>query len=149
MQDRTPFTYHVFWTALNKGYIGCRYGKSCHPSSLGATYFSSNPEVQALWKTQAPDVVEITEYSTPEEAFNAENQLIRSVALNDPRYFNQTCGFGVILKGYVRTDKIRAKNSASNKGRNHSEETRAKMSAAAYKQAVPLAEQEQYGVVVL
>lgn len=135
MQDRTPFTYHVFWTALNKGYIGCRYGKGCHPSDLGTSYFSSSTETQALWQQQQPDVIEITEYSTPEEALAAESALIRQVALKDERYLNKSCCSILVRSGeeapnYGRRFTAEHKEKISKNNKSGTPEVRAKIAAA-------------------
>ena len=45
--DRTPYTYLIGWSNLNKFYYGVRYGKGCHPSDLWVKYFGSrNAEVK-------------------------------------------------------------------------------------------------------
>ena len=40
--DRTPYTYLIGWSKLDKWYYGCRYGINCHPDDFWKTYFTSS-----------------------------------------------------------------------------------------------------------
>lgn len=58
--DRTPYTYLIGWSALNKWYYGVRYGKYCHPVDLWTTYFTSSPIISIFReKYGEPDVIQI------------------------------------------------------------------------------------------
>lgn len=58
--DRTPYTYLIGWSAMNKWYYGVRFGKNCHPEDLWKTYFTSSKHVKEFRIINGePDVIEI------------------------------------------------------------------------------------------
>lgn len=58
--DRTPFTYLIGWSHLNKWYYGVRYAKNCHPNSLWTTYFTSSKHVKRFIEANGePDIITV------------------------------------------------------------------------------------------
>lgn len=76
--DRTPYCYLIGWVSLNLWYYGVRYGKSCHPSDLFVSYFTSSKEVSKSIKSYGvPDVIQIRKvFYSKESAINHENKVI-------------------------------------------------------------------------
>jgi hypothetical protein len=55
-----PYTYLIGWSTLNKWYYGVRYAKTCHPSDLWKSYFTSSKHVKQFRKINGePDVIQI------------------------------------------------------------------------------------------
>lgn len=58
--DRTPYTYLIGWSKLDRWYYGCRYGKNCHPNDLWRAYFTSSKHVKKFREEHGePDVIQI------------------------------------------------------------------------------------------
>lgn len=58
--DRTPYTYLIGWSKLDKYYYGVRYAKGCHPSDLWVKYFTSSKHVKSFRKKHGePDVIRV------------------------------------------------------------------------------------------
>jgi hypothetical protein len=58
--DRTPYTYLIGWSKLDKYYYGVRYAKGCHPSDLWVKYFTSSKHVKSFRKKHdEPDVIRV------------------------------------------------------------------------------------------
>lgn len=58
--DRTPYTYLIGWSSLDKWYYGRRTSKGCHPNDLWVKYFTSSKYVKEFRITHGePDIVEI------------------------------------------------------------------------------------------
>src|SRR5574343_1948048 len=59
-KDRTPYTYLIGWSSLNKWYYGVRYAKGCHPSDLFVSYFTSSKHVKKFIEINGnPDVIQV------------------------------------------------------------------------------------------
>lgn len=124
-----PYTYLIGWTKLNKWYYGARYSKSCDPSDLWKTYFTSSEFVRKMREEFGePDVVTVRKiFKTREKARKCETLIIKRIfkmKLFDV-WLNRAFGgqrFGPHSK------ETRAKMSASQKGKIYSEETKRKIS---------------------
>lgn len=77
--DRTPYTYLIGWSHLNKWYYGVRYAKGCHPSDLWTKYFTSSHIVMQLRiQVGEPDVIQIRRtFSTHKDAILWEYKVLR------------------------------------------------------------------------
>ena len=57
---KTPYTYLIGWTQLNKWYYGVKFAKNCHPDQFWISYHTSSPDVKVLREQFGePDVVQI------------------------------------------------------------------------------------------
>lgn len=116
MQDRIPFTYLIGWSNLNKYYYGVRYAKDCHPDDLWNTYFTSSKIVQQFRELNGePDIVQIRHiFESRESALEWEYKFLMKVnALKSDKWLNAN------IKGLYFSNLG---------GRNHSIETRKKLS---------------------
>lgn len=58
--DRTPYTYLIGWSKLNKWYYGRRTKVNCHPDDFWKKYFTSSKYVKNFRKEHGePDVIQI------------------------------------------------------------------------------------------
>lgn len=93
--DRTPYTYLIGWTSINKWYYGVRYRKKCHPSDLWVKYFTSSKYVKKIRDMYGePDVVQVRKiFSNPEKAFLYEQRVLQRLdILNNDKWLN--CAIG-------------------------------------------------------
>lgn len=64
-----PYTYLIGWSSLNKWYYGVRFAKSCSPSDLWVTYFTSSKIVKQYRKEYGePDVIQVRQTFTCADA---------------------------------------------------------------------------------
>jgi hypothetical protein len=91
--DRTPFTYLIGWSNLNTWYYGVRYGKSCHPSNLFTTYFTSSKHVKKfILKNGMPDVVQIRKiFNNIVDARKWEDKVIIRMKMTKLKKFLNRC----------------------------------------------------------
>ena len=128
-----PYTYLIGWTAQDKWYYGVRYAKSCDPSDIWVKYFTSSravSEFRALYGE--PDVVEVRRcFDSTAAALTWEDRVLRRMdAVRCNRWINMANGGKQFLL-LVRTAEHSAKIGAKRVGVKHTDEARAKMSAAA------------------
>ncbi len=63
--DRTPYTYLIGWSKLNKWYYGRRTGKNCHPREFWTNYHTSSVEVNKFIRENGnPDIIQIRQIFT-------------------------------------------------------------------------------------
>jgi len=94
-QDRTPYTYLVGWTHLNKWYYGRRTAKGCRPQELWVKYFTSSARVKSFRQQHGePDVMEIRKiFNSVSKCKAWENKfLIKIDAKNNNLFLNESNG---------------------------------------------------------
>lgn len=82
--DRTPFTYLIGWSHLNKWYYGVRYAKNCHPNSLWTTYFTSSKHVKRFIEANGePDIITVRlVFSCTMQARRCETRVLSAIPKN-------------------------------------------------------------------
>ena len=93
--DRTPYTYLIGWSWLDKWYYGVRYAKGCHPTDFWVTYFTSSYVVDEFRKTHGePDVVDVRKiFDSSDKARLWENRVINRLnVLKSPKFLNRRGG---------------------------------------------------------
>lgn len=93
--DRTPYTYLIGWSNLNKWYYGRRTSKGCHPTDLWIKYFTSSKSVKQYRKQFGePDVVQTRHtFHTIEQCCVWETKVLtRLNAKNKEKWLNRTNG---------------------------------------------------------
>jgi hypothetical protein len=96
-QDRTPFTYIIGWSELNKFYYGKRTAKNCHPSELWTKYFTSSEYVNDfVLQFGNPDIIlvdiifdSVSVCNHYEEFFHYSNNVV-----HDSKWLNESYGNG-------------------------------------------------------
>jgi hypothetical protein len=73
-EDRTPYTYLIGWSHLNKWYYGRRTAKGCHPSELWVKYFTSSKSVKPRFHEFKYHI--LAEFFDKNDAYNFEAMLI-------------------------------------------------------------------------
>lgn len=116
------YTYRIGWSDHDLHYYGARYSKTCNPSDLWRTYFTSSKRVKKLKETLGdPDIIEIRKvFETRDECVLWEQRVIRRLLRNKKRWLNQTHGFGLFwgdVTGVPKTDEHKKKISKSNIGK--------------------------------
>lgn len=114
--DRTPYTYLIGWTHLNKWYYGVRYAKNCHPSDLWVKYFTSSKFVKRLRrKCGEPDIVEVRRtFSSYDKAISWEEKVLKRLKIFEKQ--------DVWLNRNIAGAFDPIVSSATNKGRKRSPE---------------------------
>lgn len=95
--DRTPYTYYIEWSNLNKKYYGRRTAKNCHPSEFWKTYFTSSNYVKRFRTDHGePDITivdlifeSLESCKLYESWFHYENNVVR-----DDSWLNESYGCG-------------------------------------------------------
>lgn len=147
MNDRTPFTYLIGWSAFGVFYYGVKTSKGCHPKDLWTKYFTSSRHVkECREKHGEPDILEIRRvFNSVKDALGWEARVLKRMAAHKhPSFLNKSvCGilFNTTGRTYAHAAETRLKIGAWNKGRVLSEETRAKISEA--RMGKPLSEEHR------
>jgi hypothetical protein len=139
--DRTPYTYLIGWSKLDKWYYGVRFAKKCHPSDLWVSYFTSSKYVKNIRKQEGePDVIEIRKiFSSHQDAIKWEEKVLRRLnVLNNDKWINKNVAGAIApMPGELNPRYGKGKSAEeieklrkSNKGRKASIETRKKQSLA-------------------
>lgn len=81
ISNRTPYTYLIGWSHLNKWYYGRRTAKNCHPSDLWTKYFTSSDHVKAFRQIHGePDVIEIRRvFDNVKKCASWETRLLKKI----------------------------------------------------------------------
>ncbi len=137
MTDRTPYTYLVGWSKLNKWYYGVRYRKGCHPSDFWIKYFTSSKVVKQFRKLYGePDVIQIRKiFDDIDSARNWELKVLQKLNVTEnSKWLNQTDSISIRLDN-LSISSMASKLSIKYKGegnpfygKSHTKETRQKMS---------------------
>jgi hypothetical protein len=93
LNDRTPYTYLIGWSAMDKFYFGCRYAKNCNPSELFISYFTSSKHVKNFISIHGiPDIIQIRKtFNNIDECRKAEHIILRRLkVICDDRWLNKT-----------------------------------------------------------
>ncbi len=93
--DRTPYTYLVGWSHLNKWYYGRRTAKNCHPDELWVKYFTSSGPVKKFRSTYGePDIVKVRKiFSTVEQCKLWETKVLKRInAKHNNLFLNESNG---------------------------------------------------------
>jgi hypothetical protein len=136
----TPYTYLIGWSKHNKWYYGVRYSKTCHPSDLWVSYFTSSNYVKNIRQELGePDVIQIRKtFSNSNDAISWECNVIKRMSLHlDERFINQSAfpamNTNTIIESNKRrivSEETRKKISKSQKGKIISQAARKKISIA-------------------
>lgn len=117
--SNVPYTYLIGWTRLNKWYYGVRYSKTCNPSDLWVSYFTSSKYVkQFIMEHGEPDLVTIRRrFTNPQSARKWEHTVCRrlDVAANNKWINLHNGGEKFMCNGH--SQETRAKLSKASKGR--------------------------------
>lgn len=83
--DRTPYTYLIGWSHLNKWYYGVRYAKGCHPSDLWTKYFTSSKQVYNYRNQHGePNIIKVRRvFDNVDVARKWENRILRKIYLRE------------------------------------------------------------------
>ena len=133
MEETIAYVYKWTYKPTYKWYIGSRTAKGCNPDD---GYICSSKIVKPMIKSNPDEWIrEIIATGKPEEMRELEAELLDLFdAKNDTRSFNMHNGDGKFTTaGKIHSDESRAKMSAAKKGKPgkpHNEEHRAKISAA-------------------
>ena len=132
MEETIAYVYKWTYKPTYKWYIGSRTAKGCNPDD---GYICSSKIVKPMIKSNPDEWIrEIIATGKPEEMRELEAELLDLFdAKNDTRSFNMHNGDGKFTTaGKIHSDESRAKMSAAKKGKPgkpHNEEHRAKISA--------------------
>lgn len=103
-----PYTYLIGWSAHNKWYYGVRYAKTCHPSDLFKTYFTSSKYVKLfIISNGLPDIIEIRRtFSNARDAQKWEHTVLnRTDAMHDEKFLNRSNNKSVLPEDALRGAK--------------------------------------------
>ena len=122
MSTYIPYTYLVGWSEQNVWYYGVRTAKNCNPSDFWVSYFTSSKFVKQFRANYGePDVLQIRKtFSNSDKALLWEEKVIRKIALKSENWLNANCAG----RKFSNAGKI-----PWNKGKPHSEATKAKLSS--------------------
>ena|ERR1035437_1954521 len=110
-KDRTPYTYLIGWSKLDKYYYGKRTAKKCHPTDLWVKYFTSSKEVPKMIEIYGdPDVIKIRKVFTSIELcclwetrflnkVNAAKNIKFINKHNNPKHFDMTEKTVILIQG--------------------------------------------------
>ena len=88
-----PFTYLIGWSKLNKYYYGVRFARSCKPSDLWTTYFTSSNYVKEVRTINGePDIIQVRRiFDNVKEARAWEHKVLRRLKANiKDKWINKT-----------------------------------------------------------
>lgn len=130
-----PYTYIIGWSSLNTYYYGVRVANEHDPDDdLWKHYFTSSNSVKEYCKQNGdPDIVQIDQiFDDKDSAVNYENNYILENKLYlDGNWLNKSAWPLIDNRGRLHSEDAKAKMSASKKGRpgkSPSDETREKLS---------------------
>ena len=133
------FVYMWFDLTTGRKYIGCHKG---NPTD---GYVCSSMPMMREYNQRPQDFHrQIIEYGTWKDMLEREQALINEYnAVKDPTFYNRSNNIGPFhAAGEPCSEKTRAKKSAAQKGKRHSDETRIKIRAARAKQVMlPVSEE--------
>lgn len=96
MDDRIPYTYHLYHKPTDKHYYGSRFGKGCHPSDLWVKYFTSSPIIKNLIKTYGKDsfIVKVRKiFDCPIKCQKYENKVLKRLGVPyNKKWYNRHYG---------------------------------------------------------
>jgi len=116
----TPYTYFIGWPDLNTFYYGVRYGRTCDPSDLWVTYFTSSKEVHAFRALHGdPPLREVRHtFKTKEAAREWEHKVLRRMkAPLREDFLNRTTAKAPSMLGRSHSEETRRKQSLTQKGK--------------------------------
>ena len=120
-----PYTYLIGWKYLNKFYYGVRYSKTCNPSDLWSSYFTSSNVVKSFSKKYGdPDIIEVRKiFKTQHEARFYEEKVLRRLNCAGRDDFLNVCN------GKAIPSELASHPGEMHPmfGKNHSQQTRNKM----------------------
>ena len=137
-QKNYPYVYRLDNLITNEFYIGYRKANLVSAErDLGTKYFTSAPAIKERFNEFQTTI--LAEFFDPNDAYDHEQYLIYC-DLGNPLMLNESCHYGKARFnniGKSHSEETKAKMSAAKKGKpsptkgkSHSEETKAKMSAA-------------------
>lgn len=87
------YTYLLGWPKLNKYYYGVRFAKTCNPSELWVTYFTSSRHVANFRKLHGnPDIIQIRKiFNSTEKARLWESTVLQKLkVVTNEKWLNET-----------------------------------------------------------
>lgn len=123
--NRTPYTYLIGWSKLNRWYYGVRFAKDCKPDELWKTYFTSSKYVKTFREENGePDVIQVRKrFNDIKQAIKWEESVIRRLKMHKrTEFLNKACGGCISID-----DEVRQKISKALKGKPKSEEFKQKL----------------------
>lgn len=126
MNTYTPYTYVIRWSHLNISYYGVRFSKSCDPSDLWNTYFTSSKHVTRFRHIHGePDIIEIRKiFHNKSDALLWEHKVLRRLKVSkNQNYLNKSIGMGHYycdVSGTKQTPEHNKKRSDSRRGQKQS-----------------------------
>ena len=122
--DRTPYTYLIGWSKLEKYYYGVRFAKNCSPNDLWKTYFTSSKHIKQFRKINGePDIIQVRKIFADKDSARAweSKLLLRIDVLNNGKFLNKTNNVsistefsaigGKCVKSYECREKIKLANT--------------------------------------
>ena len=109
-KDRTPYTYLIGWSKLDKWYYGVQYGKGVHPNNLWVTYFTSSELIEDFRKTHGePDIIKVIRiFDCPIKASDWEVKVLRRLGVpRNLKFLNGHCG-GAGYNATLQSAKVNA-----------------------------------------
>jgi hypothetical protein len=133
-----PYTYLIGWSDHNVYYYGVRYAKSCNPTELWSTYFTSSKYVKEFAAVNgAPDIIEIRKiFTNADKARLWEHKVLKRLKVNtNRRFLNQSDNVSISSEAALRGAKkkksaeTRRKMSIYQSSKKLSKETRLRISS--------------------
>jgi hypothetical protein len=127
-----PYTYYLYHKQTNTHYYGVRYAKTCDPSDLWITYFSSSKKVKKLIDEYGADSFSVEVRKTfdgREQAILWEQKVLRRLkVLSKPEWLNDNISGAILLenhpKGFMdkkHTDSVKEKIGRRTKNKTYEE----------------------------
>src|SRR5574343_95379 len=104
-QNNTPFTYLIGWSKTNMFYYGVRWSKSCLPSDIMNTYFTSSKIVQEyISENNYPDIIIIDRiFDDNENAREYEHKFLKfHNAKYNGNFLNKSNGNKDLFTGIIK-----------------------------------------------
>lgn len=112
-KENKPYTYLIGWRSMNIWYYGCRFSKTCNPTDLWTSYYTSSKKVKEFReKFGDPDVVEIRRvFGDRESAIEWEHRVLRRIgAVKSEKWLNRFDGKAVHPDDALRGAKQKKPN---------------------------------------
>lgn len=127
-----PYTYLITFLKTGQRYYGVRFSKSCHPSELGKTYFSSSKIINSLIKENGVEsfTFEVRKiFDNIEKAQKWESRILQRLDVrHSDKWINKHNNIGPFYANGTHSKETRLKISIANTGKKLSEERKIRIS---------------------